>query len=219
MASTYVDNFAIVDAINTQSPAAAQYNSNESNGTINADLYQATSPTTHTIPAGLIALPTGALTDDGYSQKSLYELLLKIQVNWDTAMASLDDSGGVAKTDYEALAALGSLAGVYNIHPNGIGTPELATFLQAIATKMAACNANLDADATLTDDDYASTLDITFSAKTGSIPPLATTTAFAITSPASKIKTTGIDQEALIDFLNTAVTNINALWVKLDADI
>lgn len=224
MASTYVDNFTITDAINTQSPSATQYNSNESIGTINKDLYMPTALATHTIPSGLISLPTGAILDDGYSQKALYELLLKIYVNWNVAMASLDDSSGVATTTYEAGCAFGTinengLDATYGISPNGIGTAQLATFLQAIATKFAACTALLDADATLTDRDYASTLDITFSAKTGWIPPLATTTAFDITLPGSKIKTTGIEQEALVDFLNTAVTNINALWVKLDADI
>lgn len=224
MASTYVDNFTITDTINAQSVAATQYNSNEGAGTINKDLYMPTALATHTIPAGIRAIATGALLDDGFSQKSLYELLLQIYVNWNVAMASLDDSSGVATTTFEAGCAFGTinengLSSTYGITPNGIGTAELATFLQAIATKFAACTALLDADATLTDTDYASTLDITFSAKTGWIPPLATTTAFDITLPGSKIKTTGIEQEALIDFLNTAVTNINALWVKLDADI
>lgn len=224
MASTYVDNFTITDTINAQAPSGTQYNSNESSGTINKDLYQPTALTTHTIPSGLIGLPTGAILDDGYSQKALYELLLKIQVNWDVAMASLDDSSGVNTATFEASCAFGTinenvLGTTYGITPNGIGTAELATFLQTLATKFAACTALLDADSTLTDEDYASTLDFTFSAKTGWIPPLSTSTAFDITAAGSKIKTTGIDQEALVDFLNTAVTNINALWAKLDADI
>jgi hypothetical protein len=245
MASTYVDNFHFTDTVNTQSVAATQYNSNEGAGTLNEGNYKATSSTTHTIPTALRAIATGAILDDGYSQKSLYELFLKIQTCWDTAMASLDDSGGVAATTFVSTAnicaglaeplsgkyhssfmattmgkALGlEFAGYTGINPNGMSTRDIAIFCQAIVNRMAVCNAILDADATITDTNYASTLNITFSAKTGWIPPLATTTAFDITNPASKIKTTGIDQEALVDFLNTVVTNLNALWVKLDADI
>jgi hypothetical protein len=219
MASTYVDNFTIVDAINS-----GTYYAKDGNGVIDKDSYKATAAATHTIPSALIGIPTGAITDDGLNQKALYELLLKIQVNWDTAMCSLDDSSGVATTTYEAGCAFGTqheniLGTTYKITPQGMSTEALATFCGALATKFAACTALLDADATITDTDYASTLDITFSAKTGWIPPLATTDAFSITSAASKIKKTGIYQEALVDFLNTAVTNINALWVKLDADI
>lgn len=217
MASTYVDNFTILDTINAQSPSATQYNLNETAGVINADSYMATGATTHTIPTALRSFPIGAILDDGYSQRSLYDLLLQIQVNWDTAMMSLDDSSGVDTTTYEAGAALGSLAGTYNIYPNGIGTDKLAVYLQAIATKFAACTALLDADGTITDTDYASTLDIKFTAKTGALSLL--DVAFDITANGSLIKTTGIDQGALVDFLNKAVTNINALWVKLDADI
>ena len=219
MASTYVDNFTIVDAVNSDT-----YLAKDGIGVINKDSYKATSTTAHTIPTALTGLPTGAIKDGGVNQKALYELLLKMQVNWDTAMCSLDDSGGVDTTTFEAGCAFGTqheniLGTTYGIYPNGIGTAALATFLQAIATKFAACTALLDADATLTDTDYASTLDIVFTAKTGWIPPLSTTTAFDITLPASKIKTTGIDQAALVNFLNKSVTNINALWVKLDSDI
>lgn len=242
MATTYVDNFTIVDTINAQVTTATQYNSNEGSAVIDLDKYAATGTSTHTIPSASTSNTfwTGAILDDGYSQKSLFELLLKIQVNWDTAMASLDDSGGVAKTDYEALAGIGPLGGDYkssfatsaiglalglghkatvNISSRGTGVKEVAIFCQALATQFAACTANLDADGTLTDTNYASTLDIDFTAKTGWVPPLATTTPFDITNPASKIKTKAIDQGALVDFLNSAVTKINALWVKLDGDV
>jgi len=240
MASTYVDNYTLVDTISAQAVSSTQYNSNEGAAVLTTDSYAPTSSSVHTIPTALRSLATGALTDDGYSQKSLYELLLMISVNWDNAMKSLDDSGGVAKTDYEALAAIGPLDGDYTsafatsstglalglgqeaavgLERQGIKDSKLAVFCQALATQIAACTANLDADATLNDTDYASTLDIDFSAKTGWVPPLTTSTAFDITSPASKIQTKGIDHGALIDFLNTVVTNINALWVKLDADI
>ena len=177
----------------------------------------------------------------------MYELMLMIQVNWDNAMAALDDDGGVAKTDYEALAAIGPINGVYdssfstatvglklglfqndkiNLYPQGSGTRELAIFCQAIATQLAACNANLDADATLGDTDYASTLDIDFTDKTGNTVVLGTSAPFTIVhtdgngaNPSSYILPTGIKQGALVDFLNSTVTNLNALWVKLDADI
>lgn len=231
MASTYVDNFTLLDEINAQSVAATQYNLTEG-GSINKDSYLPTSATTHTIPTALRSLPYGAILDDGLTQKSLYELLLQIRVNWDAAMCSLDDSSGVATTTYEAGCAFGSqseniLGTTYGIYPNGISTDKLARFFQKIVDNIAACNALLDADATITDTDYASTLNITFSAKTGKIPPVTTTTAFNIwdlndtnqPNPASRITVKGIEQGALVDFLNTVVTNINALWVKLDADI
>lgn len=214
MASTMVDNFTITDTVNSSS-----YTSNIGSGTVTIDNYAPTGASTHTIPTGLRLFAPGALLDDGFSQKSLYSLLKIIQVNWDTAMSSLDDSSGVNTATFEAGCALGDLEKTNLIYKDGIGTDKLATFLQKIATQFAACTALLDADDTLTDTNYASTLDIKFSAKTGWVPPLTTSTAFSITSPASKIKTTGIHQEALIDFLNTVVTNINALWVKLDADI
>lgn len=224
MANTYKDNYSFTDTIDTQSVSTTQYNSNEGAGVFNKDNYIPTSITTHTIPASVKSFATGAILFDGYSQKSLYELLLQILVNWNNAMSSLDDDGGVDTTTFFSGCGFGTLGedvlgGTYNISPNGIGTAELATFLQAIVTKFAACTALLDADGTLTDENYASTLDITFSAKTGWVPPLTTTTAFDITNPASKIKKTGIDQEALVDFLNTVITNMNALWAKLDADI
>jgi hypothetical protein len=244
MASTYVDNFTLTDTVNTQSVSATQYNSNEGGaGGLTPDSYAPTSSTTHTIPTALRSMATGALLDDGYSQKSLYELLLMIQVNWDTAMASLDDSSGVDGTTFVSTANIGEglaapLSGNYHsafststigkklglefdsrigIFPNGIGTRELAIFCQAIATQLAVCTALCDADSTLTDEDYASTLDITFTSKTGTAEALGV--AFDITNPCSFIQPKGIKQEALIDFLNTVVTNINALWVKLDADI
>lgn len=240
MATTYVTNFTITDTINTQAPASTQYNSNESNSVLGKDSYLPTSTTTHTIPTALITMPTGAILDDGFSQKALYELLLKIVVNWDCAMASLDDSGGVAATTFVSTAAITNLDGCYstafagsatgislginqdkriNIDPNGMSTRDLAILCQAITTQLAVATALCDADATLSDTDYASTLDILFTAKTGWIPPLALTDAFSIQSPASKIQTKGIMTEALVDFLNTVVTNYNALWTKLDADI
>ena len=259
MASTYVNNFTLIDTINAQSVADTQYNSNEGVGSINEDLYAPTATTTHTIPTAIRSFVTGALLDDGIGQKSLYELLLMIQINWDTAMASLDDSGGVAATTFVSTAAIGGglalpLSANYNsaftesatglglglegntkigLNKNGIGTRELAIFCQAIATQFAVATALLDADATITDTNYASTLNILFTPKTGWAPPLTTTTrlicteAFSIIdlndtkrpNPASRITVNGVEQEALIDFLNTAVTNINALWVKLDTDI
>ena len=248
MASTYVDNYTLLDTVNAQDPSSTQYTEKQKTGTLDGDSYAATSATVHTIPTGLISLPDSALADDGVNSKALYETFLKLQVNWDNAMRSLDDSGGVAKTDYEALAAIGNLDDTYssafststaglallrgqdariNIFPRGSSTRAIATMCQAIATQFAACTANLDADGTLNDTDYASTLDIDFTAKTGWVPPLTTSTAFQIygltdsrePNAASRIKTTGIEQEALVDFLNTAITNYNALWVKLDADI
>lgn len=253
MATTFVDSYTFIDSVNAQDPAATQYNSNEGDGTLTTKLY--TPSSAPVIEAALRDLNPGAILSDGYSQKALYELLLMIQVNWDNAMAALDDDGGVGTTTYEAGCAIGSIDGDYddsfataaigvelgvgqnkkiNISPSGIGTRELAIFCQAIATQIAACTALLDADATLGDTDYAITTaaslgvrgktDIKFSELTASIPgnfgdfSIVHPDAVGV-NPLSKIKTTGIGQEALIDFLNTVVTNMNALWVKLDADI
>jgi len=183
MSTTYQDAYTITDTINS-----ATYTSNEASGTITEDSYS--SSVTHV---------GGAILDDGISQKSLYELLLMLQVDWDTAMAGLDAEIGVATTTYLADAALGSLSSTYNIHPNGIGIDKLAVYLQAIATQFAVCTALLDADADLTDTNYASTLD----------PTMDTTL----------IKSTGARQGDIISYLNTIVTNTNALWVKIDADL
>ncbi len=238
MASTFVDNYTLVDSINSDT-----HHSNQGDATLTIDSYTPTSASVHTIPTALRDLSSGALKDDGFSQKALYELFLMINVNWDNAMKQLDDSS-LGYTNYEDSCSIGALNADYlatdattfgatataltlmpgldrriNLSPEGMGTREIAIFCQAIATSFAACTANADADGTLDDTDYASTLDIDFTAKTGWVPPLATTTAFDVTSSASKIKTTGIDQGALIDFLNTVVTQTNLLWVKLDADI
>jgi len=250
MASTFVDNYTLVDTINAQLPSATQYNSNQGDAVLTTDSYAPTSDSVHTIPTALRLLATGALTDDGYSQKSLYEILLMINVNWDNAMKQLDDSS-LGTSNYEISHAVGALDGDYstdsatsfaasttaldlglgqeravNIFPSGVGTRELAIMCQAIASSLASCNAMLDADSTITDTDYASTLDIDFTSKTAWIPPTGTAVPFNIThpdavgpNPISKIRDTGVGQEAIIDFLNSAVTNLNALWVKLDADI
>jgi hypothetical protein len=148
------------------------------------------------------------------------------------------DFGGKYNSDCtEALVALGlpnqnetSASGLgvkINIQPNGIPIPELAVMCQAIASCFALATANLDGDSALTDTNYASTLDIDFTTKTAYVPPLTTTTPFNIfhesangsPNPSSRITLNGIEQGALVDFLNTVVTNMNLLWVKLDADI
>ena len=261
MASTYVDNYTLVDTVNTQSNQATQYNSQQGQlgTTLTKDSYVPDGDTTPTIAAGLRDIPAGAILNNGYGQKALYELLLMIVTNWNCAMRSLDDSGGVDKVDYEELAAITNLAsgdfsGNYNsdctealatlglplqdttqisglgvkinISPNGIPTPELAIMCQAIASCIALGTANMDADGTLTDEDY-SDLDIDFTAKTGHVPPLTLTTPFNIfhaeangsPNPASRITMQGIEHGALVDFLNSVVTNMNAIWVQLDADI
>ena len=179
-----------------------------------------------------------SLDDKGAEvDKADYEELAAI-----TNVAAGDFSGHYNSNCIEALGTLGlnnqgegvadtaqnsGLGVKINIQPNGIPIPELAIMCQAIASCFALCTANLDADSALTDVNYASTLDIDFTAKTGHIPPLTTTTPFNIfheaadgsPNPSSRITTKGIEQGALVDFLNTVVTNMNALWVKLDADI
>jgi hypothetical protein len=224
MASVFVDSYTLVDSINAQSPSGPQYNTNIGTATLSPETYIPTGTTDPVILAALRLLNPGAITDDGYSQKALYELLLMIQVNWDNALAALDDNAGVGTTTYEAGSAFGTinenvLSANYDIEPNGMSTAALATFCQALATKIAEVTAKLDADGTITDTDYAANIDIDFTVDTGYIPPLSTTTPFDITLPSSKIKTTGIGQGALVAFLQTAVTNLNALWVQLDADI
>ncbi len=240
MATTFVDSYTFVDSVN----AGPLYESNEGSATLTTDSYAPSSPPV--IQAALRDLNPGGILNKGYSQKALYELFLMIFVNWDNAMAALDDDGGVDSTDYESVAAIGSIGADYtaatiaalltlgipnvkkvNLSPEGMGTVEIAIACQAIASMMALGHANLDGDSTLGDTNYASTLDIDFSAKTGRIPPLGSAVPFDIahpdangsTNPTSRITTAGIDQVALVDFLNTVVTNMNALWVKLDADI
>ena len=114
MASTFVDNYTIIDFVNTQSPASTQYNDKQKTGTLDRDLYQATSSTTHTIPSGIISLPDHAILDDGVNDKAIYETLLKIQVNWDNAMRQLDDTAGVGLANYEDSFSIGNLDTTYN---------------------------------------------------------------------------------------------------------
>ena len=86
MATTFVDSYTLVDSVNTQSPAATQYNTNIGTATLTPLSY--TPSSAPVIEAALRLLVPGAVTDDGYSQKALYELLLMIQVNWVIAMAA-----------------------------------------------------------------------------------------------------------------------------------
>jgi hypothetical protein len=240
-ATTFVDSYTLIDSVN----AGPLYESNEGSATLTTDSYSPSSAPV--IEAALRDLNPGGILDKGSSQKAIYELMLMIFVNWDNAMAALDDDGGVNKTDYESIAAIGSIGADYtsgtiaalmtlgipnvkkvNLFPEGSGTPELAIACQAIASMLALATANLDLDSTLSNTNYAATLDIDFDANTAWVPPIAATgVPFNIAgeftdgqdNPASKIKRNGIYRGALVDFLNTVVTNMNALWVKLDADI
>ena len=242
--TSYVTNYTLIDSVNAQLTTATQYNSNEGAATLTTDSYATTSSSVYGIPTALLDLNPGAILDDGFSQKALYELFLMIARNWDNAMIVLDDDAGVATTTYEANCAICSVSGdigsdydssftattvglkaiggqeaKIGIHPSGMGTREIAIFCQAIATQFAACTALLDADGTLSDTNYASTLDLDFAAATGGISTTASATPIDITLAESYIKTTGIKHGALVSFLNSAITNINALWTKLDADI
>ncbi len=182
-------SYQIIDSINTQSPSATQYSSEEAKGTLGKASYA--SPGVFT-PGGLV--------NDGISQKNLYELLLQIHVNWDTAMINFDLDAGIDTATFAAGASIGNLESIYGITPNGISQPDLVTYFTAIETAIAACTALLDGDATLTDEDYASSLDVTLDT--------------------TQITGTGISsQGAVLTFLNDVVTSMNALWTKLDADI
>lgn len=85
------------------------------------------------------------------------------------------------------------------ISGNGILQDDLVTLLKLINTNFTAMLVKLDADATLTDDTYESGAAITF--------------------PSAYIQNEGIrSQGDIIDFLNTLVTNFNAVLAMLDAD-
>lgn len=242
MASTYQDAYTITDVINTQvDNTSVQYTSDEATQTLRPSSYD--SSLTHI---------GGALINNGYSQKSLYEMCLMIQTDWDEAMIALDAEAGVGTTTYTAdcsiaentenagldgaysadvIASLLTLGipnvGKINLYPGGMATKDVAVFCQAVASMIAKCTALLDADASLTDIDYAITTaashgvrgltDMKFSEITSALT--ANFDTFDITAKQSKIKMTGIDQAALMDFFNTLVVNLNALWVKIDADL
>lgn len=137
----------------------------------------------------------GAIMQDGMSQKSLYDLLYSFQTKFDAALAAMDADSGIGTETY-ATNALGGLASGYGIYPNGISQLGLVNFLSNVEAMFDAVVALLNADATLTDTNYAS-----------------------INIDTTKIKKLGISQGAIVDFLNTAVVAWNTLLVKLDADL
>ena len=106
---------------------------------------------------------------------------------------------GIATVTYVTNGSLGTLDATYGIFPNGIDQPDLVTLLTAIETKFEVVTALLDADATLTDTNYAALWDFDMDT--------------------TKIKSTGISQGAVVDYLNTVLTALNGVLVKLDADL
>lgn len=188
MGTVYQDAYSITDTINAQVPSATQYNYDQTQSVLTKDNYTTAA-----------AITLGAILDDGLSQKNLYEFCLQFQVKWNLAMAAMDADGGINTATFVTNGALGSVDGTYNIHAMGINQADLVTFLTAVATKFAAVTALLDADSTITDTNYASTLDFTLDT--------------------TKISGTGISQGAIVEYLQTIVTANNALWVKLDADL
>ncbi|RKY34224.1 MAG: hypothetical protein DRP78_06880 [Candidatus Omnitrophota bacterium] len=131
------------------------------------------------------------------SQGALYSLLNNIITNFNLCTAKLDADAGVTDTDYAANCDLSTLASRV-MSANGIHQSDLAACLAEIETNFEILTAQLDADAGVTDTDYAASLDFDMNT--------------------AKIKANGIDQGSVVSYLQTVITAINGLLTKLDAD-
>lgn len=138
-----------------------------------------------------------AVRDNGTWQGALYTLMNSIVTNFNLCNAKLDGDAGVTDEDYADNCDITTMA-LALLDKNGMHQPDLVTQLQLIETKFEVLTAQLDADAGVEDENYASTLDFDMDT--------------------TEIQAGGIDQGSIVSYLQTVVTNFNALLTKLDAD-
>ena len=120
--------------------------------------------------------------------------------------------GAVTSTDYAATFAItDDVSGAAGLElvadvvkQNGMNEGDLVTRLQTYITQNNLLDAHLDADAGLTDTDYAATYDITALVSTPTVDP--------------GIAERGINVADLLTLLRLIVTNFNARNAHLDAD-
>jgi len=138
-----------------------------------------------------------AVRDNGTLQGALYTLMNSIVTNFNLCNAKLDLDGGVTGTTYATNCDISTMA-VALLSANGMHQPDLVTQLQLIETKFEVLTAQLDADAGVSDETYASTHDFDMDT--------------------TKITAEGMDQGSMVSYLQTVVTKFNALLTQLDAD-
>jgi len=146
---------------------------------------------------------SGAIFQDGMYQRDLYNFLSNYITNFNAVNAKLDSDTGVNGTSYASTCNLDAIgAAGYKLEPSGMSDKLLLDALYDIYLMLRYQLAILDADTGVTDTTYTSGLLPTF--------------------PGVALKTTnpvGIySQGSVIDYLNTVVTNFNALLAQLDDD-
>ncbi len=138
---------------------------------------------------------------NGIYASDLYDAFSQIVTAFNATLAKLDADSGVTATNYVSTCAMTLNAGFKQM---ALEQGRIVDMLEHIRVKIAAVTAKLDADS-LTDSNYASTIDITDVIDSSSYS-------------ARNISQIGMRQGDLISILSTIKTNINALQVKLDAD-
>lgn len=148
-------------------------------------------------------LTATAVDNTGMSQGALYTLLDSIVTNWNLLMAKLEADGAATTTYtpnnlYSTLAARG-------IERNGMFQEDLVAVLSEMETKFKAVLALLDADTGVTLTTYTA---VANAAGTGAALDLDNTV----------VGSKGMNQKALVAFLDDYVAKFNALLGNLDID-
>ena len=157
--------------------------------------YNATYALTDVVKAG--GATRTYLKTTGVSQQALFTLLSNIITNFNATNAKLDGDGGVTDEDFATNCNLTAInSNRYGVQNKGLYTEDLYDILVEMDANMDTLLAQLDADAGVEDENYASTLAVTLGSCTDK----------------------GVPQKVLTNFLDTYVTNFNALLAKLDAD-
>lgn len=152
-----------------------------------------------------LASQGNGLSAKGMYQGDLVNQVYELETNWNGILTKLDADGGVNLTTYNATYAVDLDDTVYG--SKGMSQQAIVDLLDDFTTNFNACLTALDGDSGVADADYNSTLAITDYVN-----------AAGKEDETTAIKNDGMSQGALYTYLNTIVTNVNALNAKLDAD-
>ncbi len=145
----------------------------------------------------------GTIYANGINQGDLYDLLDGMITKFNATLAYLDaDATYVADTDYASTLAIDTMT-ARRCTGCGLGQTDVVDIMDDYITKFNLLLAKLDADATVTDVNYASTLVLTDNVNT---------------DYTGHIKSSGMFQGNLVYQLQNIITAANALNDKLDAD-
>lgn len=163
--------------------------------------YNSTLAVTDVCDAGK-TLSGGAVDQAGCLQGNVYDVMNSIITNFNACNAKLDLDGGVSGTNFATNCNMTVMGNAGNgLFSDGFNQNDLATALAGMETKFEVLTAQLDADGGTAGSDYASTLDF----------DMDTT---LIDSSGRGIRSQG----DVVDYLNTVLTQFNALLTMLDAD-